>query len=72
MAYLFGNPINYSIDKDQYDEDITSYEKSWDLLKMFVRRNSVADLDAETAKKASICGYGAKVDLHSTRKARYG
>ena len=60
-GYLFGNPIAYSIDKDQYDEDITSYEKSWDLLKMFVRRNSVADLDAETAKKASICGYGARL-----------
>ena len=59
-GYTFGTPVSYSIDKDQYDID-TNYEKVTEKLKLFIRNNSISDIDAETAKKASICGYGARL-----------
>lgn len=59
-GYTFGTPVSYTIDKDQYEsEDI--YNQLSSKLKMFIRSNSLADVDAETAKKASICGYGARL-----------
>ncbi len=59
-GYVFGTPVSYSIDKDQYLNE-KDYDDVTNLLKMFIRRNSIADIDAETAKKASICGYGARL-----------
>jgi SPP1 family phage portal protein len=59
-GYLFGNPVTYSVDSEQYG-NTTQYDQTVSTLKMFIRRNSISDLDAETGKKASICGYGARL-----------
>lgn len=58
-GYIFGVPVTYGIDEEEYSEE--AYSRASKLLKKFVKRNSVADLDAETAKRASICGYGARL-----------
>ena len=50
-GYLFGNPIAYGLDKEQYGEATGVYDNVSTALKMFARRNSLADLDSETGKK---------------------
>lgn len=65
-GYLFGNPIAYGLDKEQYGEATGAYDNVSAALKMFARRNSLADLDSETGKKASICGYGARLMYFDT------
>ena len=65
-GYLFCNPIAYGLDKEQYGEATGAYDNVSTALKMFARRNSLADLDSETGKKASICGYGARLMYFDT------
>ena len=59
VGYLFGQPIAYQIDSDLYKEE--DYERFlWEIAR-FKQRNNIEDLDAETGKMASICGYGARL-----------
>lgn len=55
-GYFLGEPIQYSIDEEAPNKELV-YEK----LKYFLRKVDAADLDTETAKLASICGYGARL-----------
>lgn len=64
-GYLFGNPVKYEVDRNQYG-NTAQYDQAASTLKMFIRRNSISDLDAETGKKASICGYGARLMYFDT------
>lgn len=51
--------IKIAMGKDEETEMITSpaYTEDLDIIKDFNKRNSIADLDMETAKRATICGY---------------
>lgn len=67
LGYLLGRPIVYSIDKTEYQDGDGEWvrEAEWkrkvDVLAEFCARNTTEDLDAETAKMAAICGYGARL-----------
>lgn len=52
VGYLLGHPIAYHIDNDDELEDA---------LQNFVVRNNMEDADSEVGKKATICGYGARL-----------
>lgn len=52
-GYLFGNPINYTIDK--------STAKIIDELDSFQKRNNIDDLDSQTGQNMAICGYAARL-----------
>lgn len=54
-GFLLGVPIVYSLDKEDMGEE--AYEKSMEFIDDFNTTNSVEDLDSETAKRASACGY---------------
>jgi SPP1 family phage portal protein len=56
VGYLMGKPISYLLDKNA-----TNYDKTANELSDFTTRNNIDDLDAETAKYAAICGYGARL-----------
>lgn len=60
LGYLFGMPITYSLDKRGYASD-QEYESAYGALKKFRIGNSLADLDAETGKIASICGTASRL-----------
>ncbi|WP_100488565.1 phage portal protein [Sporolactobacillus pectinivorans] len=52
VGYLFGNPISYGID------EATGLTET---LSDFNKRNNIEDADSELGKKATICGYGARL-----------
>jgi len=54
VGYFAGEPISYSLPKE-------SEQRQVDMLEYFRQVNNVSDLDAETAKMAAICGYGARL-----------
>ncbi len=56
VGYFIGYPISYQVDKEQ-----PNAEKVSAILSEFNLRNSIDDLDSETVKKATICGYGARL-----------
>ena len=58
-GYLFGEPINYDVDKNEYKE--SEFKKVMDELRSFKSRNSIDDLDSTTGEIASICGYAARL-----------
>ena len=56
VGYFIGNPISYQVDKTQQGA-----EKVSATLSDFTLRNSVDDLDSESVKMATICGYAARL-----------
>ncbi len=56
VGYFIGNPISYQVDDVQQGS-----EKVDATLTDFALRNSVDDLDSETVKMATICGYAARL-----------
>jgi SPP1 family phage portal protein len=56
VGYFIGYPISYQVDKAQQGA-----EKVNATLTDFALRNSIDDLDSETVKMATICGYGARL-----------
>ena len=59
-GYFAGEPISYGLDKEAYriGEQLTvKHEEHGEVIRKFVQRNNLADLDSEAAKLASICGY---------------
>lgn len=56
VGYFIGNPISYQVDKAQQGS-----EKVSATLSDFTLRNSVDDLDSETVKMATICGYASRL-----------
>lgn len=58
-GYLFGRPISYQINQEAYGETLgNSLNETLDRWEML---NDLPDLDNETGKMASICGYGARL-----------
>lgn len=56
VGYFIGHPISYQLDKEQ-----EAYEKAKETLTDFNLRNNIDDLDSETVKMATICGYSARL-----------
>ena len=56
VGYFIGNPISYQVDDVQQGS-----EKVSATLSEFNLRNSIDDLDSETVKMATICGYAARL-----------
>ena len=56
VGYFIGNPISYQVDDVQQGS-----EKVDATLSEFNLRNSIDDLDSETVKMATICGYAARL-----------
>lgn len=68
VGYFAGQPISYMLDKTRFkvsdgEKEIlrSDYEERTKLIADFMSRNNIEDLDAETAKMATICGYGARL-----------
>lgn len=53
LGYFIGNPISYQARNEQ--------KKTAEILSEFILRNNIDDLDSETIKMATICGYGARL-----------
>lgn len=56
VGYLFGTPINYSLDKTKYSDDTKRYEEDLEVLERFTIANQIKDVDAETGKRQAING----------------
>jgi SPP1 family phage portal protein len=56
VGYFIGYPISYQVDKEQQGSEKVSAN-----LSDFNLRNSIDDLDSETVKMATICGYAARL-----------
>ena len=56
VGYFIGYPISYQVDKEKPNAD-----KADATLQDFALRNSIDDLDSETVKMATICGYAARL-----------
>lgn len=56
IGYFMGKPVVYSVDREVSGQEVM--DKT---LQDFLMRNSVEDLDSETAKFAAICGLGARL-----------
>ncbi|HBC94406.1 MAG TPA: phage portal protein [Pelotomaculum sp.] len=56
VGYFIGNPISYQVDKEQ-----PGAEKVDATLQDIKLRNNIDDLDSETVKMATICGYSARL-----------
>ena len=56
VGYFIGHPISYQVDDVQQGS-----EKVDATLTDFALRNSIDDLDSETVKMATICGYAARL-----------
>jgi len=70
IGYMLGNPIIYELDKRNYTEvvedgedifDEKRYAMDFKVIEEFNTRNDVEDIDGETEKMASICGYAARL-----------
>lgn len=55
-GYFVGEPITYTVSEDAQNKEVV--EKK---LKEFLTRIDAPDLDTETGKMASLCGYGARL-----------
>lgn len=58
-GYMYGRPIAYQIEEKHYNE--TELDNLNIKLRDYEIINDVSDLDNETGKKASICGYAARL-----------
>ena len=65
LGYMLGNPIIYGYDREKYtDKDVFNegaYKLDFGVLDDFNKANNSEDIDGETLKMASICGYGARL-----------
>jgi SPP1 family phage portal protein len=65
VGYFAGTPITYDLDKNMYTEknvfDEARHKRDFGVISNFNIRNNIDDTDAETAKRAAICGYGARL-----------
>lgn len=65
LGYMIGNPIIYELDKTLYTENDVMDQDKYDLdikvVRDFNKANNAEDLDGETLKLASICGYGSRL-----------
>lgn len=52
-GYFVGKPVSYVLNK----ESVKNFDVKNDILQRFNKDNNVPDLDSETSKIASICGY---------------
>lgn len=59
VGYLFGQPISYSLDTRKYDE--AKAKENQECISRFTILNAIDDLDSETGKLMSICGYAARL-----------
>jgi len=55
-GYFIGEPITYSVSEDAKNKEVVETK-----LKEFLTRIDAPDLDTETGKMASLCGYGARL-----------
>ena len=58
-GYMFGEEINYLLDKNKYKE--SDYVKITEAIKKFNLTNSIDDMDSSTGELMSICGYAARL-----------
>lgn len=67
MGYMVGNPIIYELDKTSYKDQTTTllneaaYDNDMKFISDFNKENNIEDLDGETLKMLSICGYGSRL-----------
>lgn len=68
VGYLLGIPINYTYREPEVDEtgEINTIEETNKKIidakiQEFVRRENMSEVDAETAKFAAMCGFGARL-----------
>jgi len=65
LGYMLGNPIIYGYDREKYTVDNVFDDKKYKLefgaIDEFNLANDSEDIDGETLKKASICGYAARL-----------
>jgi len=71
IGYFAGKPIAYNLDRNMYsvgkdseDKDIIEeelYKSHLNVISDFNIRSNIEDVDSETAKRAAICGYGARL-----------
>jgi SPP1 family phage portal protein len=63
VGYLVGKPIfvKYTSEKEGEAEKEAENKAAAAVIREFSRRNNLADLDSETVKKASICGFVARL-----------
>ncbi|WP_216369584.1 phage portal protein [Brevibacillus sp. MCWH] len=59
VGYLWGQPISYSLDTRKYEE--TKVKENQERISRFTTLNTIDDLDGETGKLMSICGYAARL-----------
>lgn len=60
VSYILGNPIHYSLDKNNYKEMEDKFKKHQGHINQFIVRNSMNDLDIELGKLVSICGVAGR------------
>lgn len=60
VSYILGNPIHYSIDKNNYLNMEEQYKVHQGHVNHFVIRNSMNDKDIELGKLVSICGVAGR------------
>ena len=58
LGYMIGNPVIYTITNESESMDKTPEQK---VLDTFNKANYIEDLDGETLKMATICGYGSRL-----------
>ena len=65
LGYMLGNPIIYGYDRGLYTTDNVFDDKRYKLdfgvMDEFNKANNSEDIDGETLKKASICGYASRL-----------
>lgn len=59
VGYLWGRPISYSLDTRKYEEK--KAKENQERISRFTTLNTIDDLDGETGKLMSICGYAARL-----------
>jgi SPP1 family phage portal protein len=59
VGFLCGVPISYTLDKEKYSEN--EYKKNMEAIQYFNKINTIPDVDAESAKIATICGLSSRL-----------
>jgi SPP1 family phage portal protein len=59
VGFLCGVPISYTLDKEKYPE--AEYKKNMEAIQYFNKINTIPDVDAESAKLATICGLSSRL-----------
>ena len=67
VGYFIGYPISYQVDDEQ--DNVEAMDK---VIQNFNYRSGIADLDSETVKMATICGYAGRlhyIDVEGDERA---